>query len=184
MMQPAIFHNPVNGETTTILKSALDTAGEYTLFEVTLAPGGGNPVHYHTKFTEEFFAVKGRLGLQNGTATIYLNPGESLLVPVRVHHRFFNDTAQPVTFRVKLVSGQPDFENFLKAMFGLVNDGRVFGKTQVPVNIYYAAVALKWGDTYLASPWFKLALPVINLLYRRAVKKGADKKLLQLYCNK
>ncbi|WP_294824347.1 hypothetical protein [uncultured Flavobacterium sp.] len=59
-----IYHNPVNGEYARILQSSEDTGGEYSLLEVSLSPGGGNPLHYHTQFTEEFIAVKGNLGLQ------------------------------------------------------------------------------------------------------------------------
>lgn len=112
------YHNPINGEYTKILESSAQTGGAHTLFEVSLTSGGGNPVHYHTKFTEEFTAVEGLLGLQHGKTKVHLNPGESLVVPRLAHHRFFNDTPQTIVFHVKLTPGQPTFENFLKAMFG------------------------------------------------------------------
>ena len=63
MPVPKTYHNPINGEYTKILESAAETEVEYTLLEVSLKPGGGNPIHYHKKFTEEFFAVKGTLGI-------------------------------------------------------------------------------------------------------------------------
>ena len=181
-MQPKTYHNPINGEYTTILESSGDTNGAYTHFEVSLAPGGGNPLHYHTKFTEEFFAVKGLLGLQKGKTIVHLKPGESALVPVGSHHRFFNDATEPIIFRVKLTKGQPDFENFLKAMFGLVNDGRTITKNQIPRNIYHIAVVFKWGDTYLTNPLFKLFSPLVLLFYKRAIKLGAERDLLERYC--
>jgi len=182
-MQTKTYHNPINGEYTTILESAADTNGAYTHFEVSLSPGGGNPLHYHTGFTEEFTAVKGNLGLQLGKKTLYLQPGESALVPVYSYHRFFNDGNEPIIFRVKLTKGQPDFENFLKVMFGLVNDGRTMTKNQVPKNIYHIAVAYKWGDTHLTNPLFKVFSPLVLLLYRRSVKLGIEKQLLEKYCD-
>ena len=182
-MQPKNYYNPANGEYTTILESSADTDGAYTHFEVSLSPGGGNPLHYHTSFTEEFTAIKGNLGLQLDKKKLYLQPGQSAMVPVYSHHRFFNDTTEPIIFRVKLTSGQPNFENFLKTMFGLVNDGKTVTKNQIPTNIYHIAVAYKWGDTHLTHPAFKLFSPFVLLIYKRAVKLGIEKKLLDLYCS-
>lgn len=183
MKEPVTYHNPINGEYTKILESSADTNGAYTHFEVSLTPGGGNPVHFHTRFTEEFIAVKGILGLKSGRETLYLKPGESAVVPPLKHHRFFNSGDEVIIFRVKLTNGQPDFENFLKAMFGLVNDGKTITKNQIPKNIYDIAVMYKWGDTHLANPVFKLFSPLAGWLYRLAVKKGTERKLLSKYCN-
>ena len=176
------YYNPVNGEYTTILKSSADTMGEYTLFEVSLSPGGGNPIHYHTKFTEEFTAIKGKLGLYYKKQNVYLQPGESKLVPVGVHHRFFNDTNEEIVFRVDLRKGQPDFEKFLVVMFGLVNDGKTITKNQIPKNILTLAVMYMWGDTHLTNPIIKLLSPIIRLIYKKAIRLKIDKKLEDRYC--
>jgi quercetin dioxygenase-like cupin family protein len=182
MAKTETYHNPINGETTTILESSAQTSGAYTLFEVTLNAGGGNPLHYHKGFTEEFFAVKGKLGLQKGNQIVYLQPGKSAFVPIGVHHRFFNDTDTPITFRVKLTKGQPNFENFLKVMFGLVNDGQTITKNQIPKNIHHIAVMFVWGDTHLTNPFFRAFSPLAKVFYKRAVKLGIEKKLLDKYC--
>lgn len=176
------YHNPINGEYTTILQSATDTGGALTHFEVSLTPGGGNPLHYHKGFTEEFIAVKGKLGLQRGKKKLYLNPGETALVKPNEHHRFFNDTTETIVFRVKLTPAQPDFENFLKAMFGLVNDRRTVTKKQVPKNIWHIAVMYHWGDTHFSHPAAKFIAPLFGLFYKRAVKKGVEQHLLEKYC--
>ncbi|MNK22224.1 Cupin domain protein [compost metagenome] len=175
------YYNPINGEYTRILESSADTNGEYSLLEVSLMPGGGNPVHYHTRFTEEFFAVKGLLGLQYEKDILHLEPGQSRLVPIGVEHRFFNDSAEPIIFRIILRSGQPGFENFIKGLFGLVNDGKTT-KSMVPKNPYYAVILLKWGDTHLKNTFFYLFTPFASLVYRLAVKLGREKKLLDKYC--
>lgn len=183
MPHPETYYNPVNGEHTTILESSAETGGEYTDFEVSLTPGGGNPIHYHTKFTEEFTAVKGRLGLYYDKGNVYLEPGETVVVPIGVHHRFFNDTNEAIVFRVVLRKGQPDFERFLKVMFGLVNDGRTIGKNQVPKNPYILAVMYEWGDTHLTNPIIKMLSPIIKLIYQKAVRLQIDKKLEEKYCS-
>lgn len=175
------YYNPINGEHTTILESAAETAGEYTHFEVKLTPGGGNPIHYHTKFTEEFTAVKGSLGLYYKNGNVYLKPGESCLVPVGVHHRFFNDTDEDIVFRVKLRKGQPDFEKFLVVMFGLVNAGKTITRNQVPVNIFTLAIMYRWGDTHLTNPFIKLLAPIINGVGKVAKAIGAEKNLIHKY---
>lgn len=181
MRRERTYYNPVNGEYTTILKSAAETNGEYTHFEVSLTPGGGNPVHFHTKFTEEFTAVKGRLGLYYGDSDVYLEPGESRIVPVGVHHRFFNDTDDEIIFQVVLRSGQPDFEKFLVVMFGLVNDGRTITKNQIPKNIFNLAIMYGWGDTHLINPIIGFLAPVINLIRRLGTKLGIERRLTDKY---
>ncbi|MES2485652.1 MAG: cupin domain-containing protein [Bacteroidota bacterium] len=182
MREVKTYHNPINGEYTKILQTAAETDGAYTLFEVSLSPGGGNPIHYHTKFTEEFFAVSGPLGLQKGRHKVALQPGQSSVVPLLAHHRFFNDSDNDIIFRVKLTPGQPTFENFLKGMFGLVNDGKTITKNQIPKNIFHIAVMFAWGDTHLVNPFVKLSGPILKKLYKTAVNKGIEQQLLDAYC--
>lgn len=182
LMPSKTYHNPINGEYTTILQSSEDTGGAFTHFEVCLKPGGSNPLHYHTKFTEEFFAVKGNLGLQKNNEKLHLHPGQSLTVPPRTHHRFYNNGTEDIIFRVKLSPGQPSFENFLKAMFGLVNDGRTVTKNQVPKSIYHTAIMYVWGDTHFSNPAAKVIAPIFGLFYKKAVAKGIEKALLDKYC--
>jgi quercetin dioxygenase-like cupin family protein len=182
MPEPKTYHNPINGEYTTILESAADTDGAYTFFEVSLTPGGGNPLHYHTGFSEEFFAVAGKLGLQQGRKKLHLLPGQQYLVLPNSHHRFYNDTTEAIIFRVKLTPAQPQFENFLKAMFGLVNDGLTVTKNQIPKSIYNTAIMYKWGDTHFSNPLAKVIAPIFGLFYKKAVAKGIEQQLLEKYC--
>lgn len=182
MGESKTYYNPVNGEFARIIESSEDTNGDYSLLEVSLSPGGGNPLHYHTRFTEEFFAVKGNLGLQYKKDIVHLKPGEQQLVPIGIPHRFFNESREEIIFRVKLSPGQPGFENFLKAMSGLVNDGRTITKNQIPKNIYHIAIMHNWGDTHLHSLPFRIFSPLVNVFYRKAVKLGIEKELLEKYC--
>ncbi len=180
MAEPKIYYNPVNGEYTKILESSAATNGSYSLLEVCLKPGGGNPMHYHTRFTEEFIAVQGTLSLGYNKEILHLNPGESQLVSIGTVHRFFNASEEDIIFRIVLRSGQEDFENFIKILFGLVQDKRTT-KRQIPKNIFHAALLLKWGDTHLKNPFFYLLTPFANGIYKLAVKRGIDKKLLEQY---
>lgn len=181
MKKTGTYYNPLNGEYTKILESSADTNGAYSLLEVLLMPGGGNPPHYHTRFTEEFFAVQGSLGLLYEKDTVYLEPGENRLVPIGIEHRFFNDGTEPIIFRIVLRSGQPGFENFIKALFGLVNDGKTT-KNMIPKNLLYGAALLHWGDTHIKNVYFYIFSPLAAFAYRVAKAAGAEKKLLERYC--
>ena len=182
MDSPKTYYNPINGEYTRILESSEETDGEYTHFEVMLMPGGGNPIHFHTKFSEEFTAVEGRLGVLLNSKKLYLQPGEDARVEPYAKHRFFNDTNAPIVFRVILRKGQPGFEQFLKVMFGLAADGLTITKNQVPKNIYHMAILYHWGDTHLVNPFNGIAAPLLAIIYKRAIKLGIDKRLVQKYC--
>jgi len=181
MNEPKTYYNPLNGEYTKIIESSADTTGKYSLLEVTLMPGGGNPPHYHKRFTEEFIAVKGQLGLLYNKEIVYLEPGQSKLVPIGIEHRFFNNESEPIVFRILLRNGQPGFENFIKALFGLINDGKTT-KNMVPKNPLYSATLLFWGDTHIKNIFFYTFSPLAALAYRIARVTGADKKLLTKYC--
>lgn len=175
------YHNPVNGEFTVILESSEETKGAYSLLEVKLNAGGKNPLHYHLNFTEEFEAVEGLLHLESNGERIQLQPGEKLAVPPGTMHLFSNPSKESIVFRVRLYPGQPGFENFIKAAFGLINDGKSW-KNQVPKNIFHAAVLLHWGDTHLPGYAFKFGEPLMQKLYKYAVRNGIDEGLKRKYC--
>lgn len=177
------YYNPINGEYASILKTSDTTDGEYSFLEVSLKSGGGNPLHYHTRFSEEFHAVKGNLGVVYNKKKLYLKPREHFLVPPYHIHRFFNDSNEEIIFRVRLIKGQPDFGNFIKVLFGLVRDGKTFSKNQIPRNPFHAAILYKWGDTHPTSPFFKVLKPFANITYSIAQKLGIDKKLIAQYCS-
>ncbi|MFL9845750.1 cupin domain-containing protein [Flavobacterium rhizosphaerae] len=177
-----IYHNPINGEYTKVLQSAAATCNAYSLFEVSLKPGGGNPMHFHKTFSEEFFAVKGILGIQKGKVMLHLKPGENTIAYPLEKHRFFNNTNEEIIFRVKLSPGQPDFENFLKTLFGLVQQKRTFTANQFPKNIFHIAILYHWGDTHPVNPLILFFSPLAGFIYRIAVTLGIEKRLIEKYC--
>lgn len=81
--------NPVLKETVTFVKTADETNEAVSDLTITLAPGGGNPLHYHTTYTERFTAIEGELNLElKNKKIVRLKPGESFLVKKRQVHRF------------------------------------------------------------------------------------------------
>ncbi len=175
------YLNPITREKATILETSAATNGRYTYIEVELQPNGGNPVHYHKQFTEEFEPVVGTLGVHYLGKELRLSPEDRFQVPVMDDHRFYNPTSEPIVFRARLEPGQPGFENFMAALFGLVSAGKTFGSNQIPYNPFYAVILLQWGDTQVDSLLFKLLSPLLRVMYSLSRKLGYEKKLLRTY---
>lgn len=58
-----------------------ETDGEYTQTCVTLSPGGGTPLHYHTCCEEHMEPLRGTLGVVIGEETKSFEVGSKAVVP-------------------------------------------------------------------------------------------------------
>lgn len=178
---PQVYLNPVTKEKATILKTSAQTNGAYTLIAVELQPGGGNPIHFHEQFTEDFYPIKGTLGVHYLGKEILLKPNENFKVPLLDAHRFYNPTNEIIVFRARLEPGQPNFENFMAVLFGLVGDGKTFGKNQMPYNPFHAILLLHWGDTQVDHFLFRWIKPLLSVMITLSRKLGYEKHLLKKY---
>ena len=61
-----IIENPVIGEKIVFLTTSKKSNGAKSLMEVYLGPKGGNPLHYHKRFSETFKVIEGELNVQIG----------------------------------------------------------------------------------------------------------------------
>jgi len=178
-MERRVFENPLIKDKVTIIKSSQETNGAYTLVEVELEPGGGNPLHYHTTFSEEFTTVKGVLGVQLEKKQMSLKPGETVLVPVKKYHRFYNSGKEKVTFKVRLVPGSEGFETSIKIMYGLAGDGLI-SKRMIPRKFDHLALFAMIADVRGKGLLF-LLYPYLRYRARRAEKRGVYAELLRKY---
>jgi len=81
--------NNITGETLAFLKTAHDTNGNYTEFELTSPPRfAGPPTHSHPLQEEAFKVISGRLGVELEGKQQVLGPGEELIIPAGKAHRF------------------------------------------------------------------------------------------------
>jgi mannose-6-phosphate isomerase-like protein (cupin superfamily) len=68
--------------------SAADTAGRYTLLEITAPPGLETPLHVHYGDDEGFYVLEGSVTILVGDETVELTAGQHAFGPRDVPHRF------------------------------------------------------------------------------------------------
>lgn len=178
-MKGRVFENPLIKDKVTVLKSSADTNGEYVLVEVELLAGGGNDMHYHTSFSEEFIAVEGVLGIDAGNAKIKLAPGDTTRAEINQLHRFYNPGKEAIRFHVKIEPARDSFLRGLSIAYGLAADG-LTNKKGIPKNLDHLAILLDLTDTRLPG-LLSLFNPIVKRKARRARRKGIDKMLLEKY---
>jgi quercetin dioxygenase-like cupin family protein len=159
----------------TFLETAEESNGERTLVEVELAPGGGNPLHFHKAFTEEFEVIEGQLNIQRGEKQLVLKAGEKALVPLYVKHRFYNTSDQTTRFRVELRPGHPGFEQTIRIGYRMSGEKVGFIK-----NLLAISLLLERSDTRFVGA-MSLIQPFFGLLAAIARRQGLDKELEAKY---
>jgi mannose-6-phosphate isomerase-like protein (cupin superfamily) len=90
--------------------SAADTAGQYTLVEVTAPPGLESPLHVHYTEDEGFYVLEGSVTIVVGDETVELAAGQHAFGPRDIPHRF---TVGPDGARMLWVLTPGGFENLI-----------------------------------------------------------------------
>ena len=179
-MNKRVFENPLIKDKVTLLESSTQTGGAYTLLEVELQAGGGNDLHYHLSFSEQFTVVNGELGIDLNKQQLRLQKGESATAPAKELHRFYNPGDKPVTFLVKLVPGHERFEQGLAIAYGLAADGKTT-KNGVPRKLDHMSLVVSFTDTCLPG-FFSFIQPVMRWRARRDMRKNMQLELIRKYC--
>jgi mannose-6-phosphate isomerase-like protein (cupin superfamily) len=174
-----VFINPVYKDKATVLESVEETGGSYMLGELVVYPGGGNFMHTHSAFEETFTAVKGQLGIVLNNKKQYLQPGQSVTVPLHAPHHFFNDGKEPVICHLKFTPGHEGFVQGIAIGYGLAADGKTNSKG-IPKSIMHLALLIVLTDTKPTGVMGML-FPVFKWLAAKAKKNGTEKALLDKY---
>lgn len=174
-----VFENPIFKDKATVLESVDDTGGSYMVGELEVAPGGGNFMHTHSAFEETFTAVKGVLGVVLNKKKYYLQPGQSVTIPLHAPHHFFNDNKEPITCHIKFTPGHEGFVKGIAIGYGLAADGKTNSKG-TPKSLTYLALLITLTDTKPVGV-MGLLFPVFKWLARKARKNGTEKALLDKY---
>jgi mannose-6-phosphate isomerase-like protein (cupin superfamily) len=174
-----VFINPMYKDKATVLESVEETGGRYMVGELEVSPGGGNTMHTHSAFEETFTAVKGRLGIVMKNKKYYLQPGESITVPLHAPHHFFNDSNETIVCHVKFTPGHEGFVKGIAIAYGLATDGKTNGKG-FPKSLVHLALVISLTDTKPVGI-LGFLFPVFKWLAVRARKNGTEKALLDKY---
>jgi quercetin dioxygenase-like cupin family protein len=174
-----VIYNPVQKDTVTFLKTVRETAGNNTLIEVELSPGGGVGLHYHKAYTETFECLEGELGVQSGKKILILKPGDAATIEVNVLHRFFNTSDRSCRFLVTISPGSRGFEESLQIAYGLARDGKTNAKG-IPAKFEHLGVLLALSESKLPG-WQGMIERVLLWAGKRADKKGVTAALRNEY---
>lgn len=172
--------NSVIGEEVTFLTTSKQSNGEVSLLEVLIGPKGGNPLHYHTRFSETFKVIAGELSIQVGKEKRILKPGETATAPANVHHRFYNTSGKPVHFTCELRPANEGFENVLRIGFGLARDGQA-ATNGMPGSLVHIGILMNMGEGYFVGV-FSMLEKFFRLFGTSEKAKKIEKQLLEKYC--
>lgn len=173
--------NSVIKDTVTFVQTSDETNSKISELALTLMPGGSNFSHYHKAFTETFTAIDGALGLKLGGNEIkILQPNETYAVLPNQVHSFFNPGDKEIRFKITITPGHTGFENSLRILYGLAEDGFT-DKKSMPKSLTHVAVIGSLSDSYLPG-FMRFLSPILNFLARRATQSGLEKKLIDKYC--
>ena len=174
--------NQIIKDTITFIQTSDETNAKISELELTLMPGGSNFLHYHKAFTETFTAVEGSLGLKLNRGKVkILRPNETYSVAPKQPHTFFNPGEKEIKFNIKISPGHKGFEDSLRILYGLAEDG-LTDKKSIPRSLTHIALIARLSDSYLPGP-MKLLSPVFSLMAKRAKQRGLEKRLTEMYCN-
>jgi mannose-6-phosphate isomerase-like protein (cupin superfamily) len=174
-----VFINPIFKDKATVIKTQEETGGRYMLGELEVAPGGGNFMHTHSAFEETFTAVKGRLGIVLNNKKYYLEPGESVTVPLHAPHHFFNDSKEFITCHIKFAPGHDGFIKGIAIGYGLAADGKTNSKG-IPKSIMHLALLIDLTDTK-PTGIMGLLFPLFKWMAKKARRNGIEQQLLEQY---
>lgn len=110
----------VLGDRYTVLLSAEETGGAYSMFEFSVPPGHGSPPHVHSHEDESFYVVSGELEFMVDGVALGAGAGDLLFGPKGVPHNFTAVGDEPA--RVICITSPGGFERFFAAVGKLVSD--------------------------------------------------------------
>ena len=107
-------------ERATIMLRSADTHGAYAVVELTISPGGGQPLHIHHTMEETFYLLDGEVEFVTDAATTTAAAGSLVRIPRGALRSFRNVGADLARFLVFFLPG--GFEGFLEEMGQPVTD--------------------------------------------------------------
>lgn len=95
------------------------TGGQFLVGDYWVEPGGGPPLHVHTREDEVFFVTEGELEYRIGAETLRVGPGDIVFAPRNTPHAFRNRGSTNARFFV-IVTGE-NFFSFIQLWIAELN---------------------------------------------------------------
>jgi mannose-6-phosphate isomerase-like protein (cupin superfamily) len=146
------IENPVTGDRIEFLASPLHGDAGPLIFRSTLAPNAkGSPLHFHRTIAETFEIERGELLMEIGAAGRFqaLTAGARVELAPGAPHSFRNPLGEETVF-VSTATPGAAFEKFLRAMFGLADDGKTNAEG-MPSDPRALALTLQYADLVIAN---------------------------------
>jgi quercetin dioxygenase-like cupin family protein len=154
--------NPITHERFTFVETTQDTKGARLVFETRVTPGGVNiPAHIHTSQEERFEVSSGSLGVMRAGEKQILGPGDTIRLPARIKHQWWNAGEDEVRFRVEVAPAR-NLEAVIEALSGMAQEGKL-NRRAMPTNPFRLAQLATFSDTYLAGIPLWLQGPLLAL---------------------
>jgi quercetin dioxygenase-like cupin family protein len=123
-----VIENPLSGERITFRKTAADTDGELLAIDLDLSPDGHVPgMHVHPIQEERFEVTKGTMRFKMGRKKVIAKPGDVVVVPPGVRHKFENAGDEEASARVE-VRPALRMERLFETAVTLAEEGRTTRK--------------------------------------------------------
>lgn len=104
----------VAGDRVEILIATEESGGTVALVDVTVPPGGGPPMHVHSREDETFRVLGGEVTFHRGGETVVARAGDTVFGPRGVPHRYHNASAAPARMLVAITPG--GFDRYFRAV--------------------------------------------------------------------
>ena len=120
-----------------------DTGGAYAVQQQATRPGGGPPLHRHSREDEGFFVLEGEYEFRVGEQTFRAGPGTFVFGPRGIPHTF--KCVGPGPGKIQVILSPPGFEEFFVELNELLGQGR-------PDMEQVVALARKYGVELFGAP--------------------------------
>ena len=140
-----VLENQLSGERITFRKTAADTGGELLALDLELSPDGHVPgMHVHPNQEERFEVVRGTMRFRKGLRTVTAGPGDVVVVPPGVAHKFANGGDETAVVRVE-VRPALRMEELFETAVELAEDGRT-NRKGMPKPLDLALFVREYSD--------------------------------------
>jgi quercetin dioxygenase-like cupin family protein len=92
----------VVGDVYRFLATGADTNGTYALWEALVPPGGGPPLHVHSREEEGFYVLEGEITFTIDGQRLVAPAGTFGNMPVGVPHSFTNESNRPARMLISV----------------------------------------------------------------------------------